>query len=101
MANEKKGNGEKDKKVQKRPTALKRDMQNIRKRNQNRAFKSNVRTTVNGFEAALAKGAEEGIAALKSIYSLMDKGVKKGIFKKNKAARVKARFTKKTAATAK
>ena len=98
MANENNGKGgENGKKAPKRPTALKRDIQNVRKRNQNRSFKSNIRTTMNGFEAALKKGSEEGKSALRSIYSLMDKGVKKGIFKKNKAARVKARFTQKLA----
>ncbi len=77
----------------KRPTALKRDLQNSKKRLMNKAFKSQVRTSVRNFEAALPGKDTTTIAAtLKEIYSLMDKGVKHGIFKLNKASRTKSRL---------
>ena len=77
----------------KAPTALKRDLQNSKKRMQNKAFKSQVRTAVRTFEGTLpSKDAEKISVALKEIYSLMDKGVKRGIFKLNKASRTKSRL---------
>ncbi|MFN0065948.1 MAG: 30S ribosomal protein S20 [Chlamydiales bacterium] len=82
----------------KRPTALKRDMQNQKKRMRNKSFKSQVRTTMNAYNEALK--SQEKLALEKSIntlYSMMDKGVKRGIFSINKASRTKARVTKKAA----
>ena len=77
----------------KRATALKRDLQNAKKCVHNKAFKSRVRTAVRAFEDAVAK--KEGTAKdnLDLVYSLMDKGVKTGIYKQNKANRVKSRLT--------
>jgi len=84
---------EKVKKV-KRPTALKRDIQNEKRRLINKAFKSKIRTTVRQFEELLPKADTAAITEkLNEIYSLMDKGVKKGIFKINKASRTKSRLT--------
>lgn len=78
----------------KTPTPLKRDLQNEKKRLRNRAFKSSVRTAVRNFEDALPKGdAAEIKKSLSEVFSLMDKGVKKGIFKLNKASRTKSRLT--------
>jgi small subunit ribosomal protein S20 len=77
----------------KRPTAKKRDLQNSKKRLQNKAFKSQVRTAIRNFEGALPeKDATKISAALKDIYGLMDKGVKRGVFKLNKASRTKSRL---------
>lgn len=85
----------------KRKTALKRDIQNVKKRLENRIFKSQVRTAMRRFEEAVAKNeAGQVQETLASVYSLMDKGVKKGVFKINKASRTKSRLTAK-AATAK
>ena len=80
---------EKDKKT-KRPTALKRDLQNEKRRLQNRSFTSKLKTTL--------RKAENGDSSvsLKEVHSLLDKAVKKNIFKKNKANRLKARFFAKT-----
>ncbi len=48
------------------------------------------------FEEALqSNDKDQAKVALNSVYSLMDKGVKRGIFKQNKAARIKSRSTKK------
>lgn len=85
---------EPEKKVKvKRPTPLKRDLQNERHRLRNKAFKSSVRTAVRAFDEALPKGDTAIIQEnLNSIYSLMDKGVKRGVFKLNKASRTKMRL---------
>ena len=92
MANEKAKNA----KV-KRPTALKRDLQNERNRLRNKAFSSRVGTAV---KSANNAPASDRSAKLSEVYSLMDKGVKKGIFPKNKADRLKSRLTRRLAAKA-
>lgn len=84
-----KGNEEENKKC---PTAVKRMRQNIRQNARSTAFKSRIRTAIRGFEIALSQGEKEKVQhSLKIVYALMDKGVKRGIYKKNKAARVKSR----------
>ncbi len=77
----------------KRPTALKRDLQNAKKCIHNKAFKSRVRTAVRSLEEAVNK-KEDTKESLSLVYSLMDKGVKTGIYTINKANRVKSRLTK-------
>ena len=80
----------KDKK-KKRPTAAKRMIQDEKKRQRNSAFKSRIHTSVRSFE----KGVEEKSDVkekLKSVFSLMDKAVKLGIFKRNKTARMKSKY---------
>ena len=78
---------------QKRPTALKRDLQNSKKRLANKAFKSQIRTAIRHFEGTLIEKDEKKTSeALKGIYSLMDKGVKRGLYKLNKASRTKSRL---------
>jgi len=85
----------------KRPTPLKRDLQNEKRRLLNKAFKSSVRTSVRDFEAAIAKGDAAKIKEqLDDVYSMMDKGVKRGIYKINKASRTKARLAARAAAKA-
>lgn len=98
MANEGK-EGKKPK--ERRPKALKRDLQNEKHRLRNKAFKSNVRTVVRRFEEISAKGdATATKESLNEVYSIMDKAVKRGIFKLNKASRLKARMTARIQATA-
>lgn len=88
-----------EKKKTKRPTAQKRDIRNNKRRLLNKTFKSQVRTAVRTFEEALKGDDKERIQhALNSVYSMMDKGVQRGIYKRNKAARVKARSTQKVLA---
>jgi small subunit ribosomal protein S20 len=87
----------KEKKV-KRPTAQKRDDQNEKRRQINRSFKSKVRSALRILEEGLAKkDAEATKKNLSEIYSLMDKGVKKGIYTPNTANRTKARIAASTA----
>lgn len=78
----------------KRPSALKRDLQNEKQRLRNRSYRASVLTSVRNLENAIVQkeGAEPIKAKLNDLYSLMDKGVKKGVFKPQKAARTKSRL---------
>lgn len=83
---------EETKKV-KRPTAKKRELQHEKKRLRNKAFKSKVSTAISAFKNSVnAKDASATAPNLNEVYSLMDKGVKTGVYKINKAARVKSRL---------
>lgn len=90
--------GEKKKKAVGKPSALKRDQQNERKRLRNRAHRSSVLTAVRSLEGSLSnKDAPEAVKMkLSDIYSLMDKGVKKGVYTAQKAARTKSRIAART-----
>ena len=77
----------------KTPSAKKRDIQSEKNRLRNRAHRAQVLTAVRAFETSLSKKEEGTKTKLNEIYSLMDQGVKKGIYKPNKAARTKARLT--------
>jgi small subunit ribosomal protein S20 len=92
MADEKKPGDKKAPKTR-RPQAQKREIQNEKRRLRNRAFKSQVRTAVRQFEEACEKKDNALVKqSLDQVYSIMDKGVKKGIFKDNKANRTKGRM---------
>jgi small subunit ribosomal protein S20 len=83
---------EKETKKTKRPTAIKRDIQNEKRRLINKSFKSVVRTTLRTFDESLETKDKEKIkASLNDFYSVMDRGVKRGLFKQNKADRSKER----------
>ena len=78
----------------KRPTAKKRDIQNAKRRLQNRTFKSRIKTAVRSFENEVTKKNEtEAKARLDTVFSLLDKGVKRGIYKLNKVSRLKSSFS--------
>jgi small subunit ribosomal protein S20 len=81
----------------KRPTAAKRDIQNKKKHLQNKCFKSRVKTAVKSYVDSAEKKEKEAPALLNSVYALIDKGVKKGVFHINKASRQKAKLSKKIA----
>lgn len=99
MAEEKKASDQKAQKKKeentRQPSALKRDIQSEKRRLRNRSYRSSVSTAIRSFETSLEKKeAPESIKAkLSEVYSLMDTGVKKGVFKVNKAARTKSRLT--------
>ncbi len=80
----------------KKPTPLKRDLQNEKRRLLNKAFRSKVSTVIKALTSAGADFAPK----LNAVYSMMDKGVKKGVFTKNKANRFKSRITRKFAVKA-
>lgn len=87
---------------QKRPTALKRDLQNEKRRLHNREFRSRVNTAVRSYERALTAGDQLAVKEkLSCVYSLMDKGVKTGVVKANRASRVKARLCVRATAASK
>tara|TARA_B100000989_G_C19407282_1_gene412677 strand:+ start:583 stop:873 length:291 start_codon:yes stop_codon:yes gene_type:complete len=89
MSNEKK----KEPAKKKCPTALKRIKQSVAKNKNNSAFKSRVRTSIRSFEKAVKDKDQAKISsALSFVYKLMDKGVKKGVFKANKAIRTKSKL---------
>jgi small subunit ribosomal protein S20 len=77
------------------PSALKRDLQSEKRRLRNRSYRASVLTSVRALESSISqKEAPEAIKAkLNAIYSMMDKGVKRGVFKPRKAARTKSRLT--------
>ena len=77
----------------KRPSALKRHMQSEKRRVRNKTFKSKISTAMKVLEKSIKSAEDAG--QLAEVYSLADKGVKKGIFKANKAARIKSRMTSK------
>lgn len=84
----------------KRPSALKRDLQNEKRRLRNRSYRASVLTSIRSLEKSLTDKESEEIVKTKlnTIYSLMDKGVKRGVFKLQKAARTKSRLTARTQA---
>lgn len=95
MAEEKK---DKETERTKRPTAQKRDMQNEKRRIANRSFRSRVLTAVRALETAISQSDKAAVKEnLSAVYSLFDKGVKTGIYKLNKASRMKSRLQRRTA----
>lgn len=79
----------------KRPSAQKRDLQNEKNRMRNRSYRANVQTAIRSFEQSVTQKetAESVKSKLDVVFSLMDKGVKKGVFKLRKAARTKSRLS--------
>lgn len=79
------------------PTSLstkKRLRQNEKRRLQNKAVRSNVRTTLKKFRAAIADGnLGEARSQLPVIQKKLDSAVAKGIYHKNTAARQKSRLS--------
>jgi small subunit ribosomal protein S20 len=77
----------------KRPTALKRDMQNQRRRLDNKVFKSKVRTAIRSLQESIEKGDHAVTTQkLNEVCSILDKCAKKGVFKVNKVSRTKSRL---------
>jgi small subunit ribosomal protein S20 len=89
MAEDKKEKKEK----KKRPTALKRDLQNEKRRLRNRQFKTSVRTEIRKLKEFVEKQEkDQAKTQLNHVYSLLDKGVKNGNYKLNAASRTKSRL---------
>ncbi len=80
-----------------RPTAAKRMLQNEKRRLINKGFKSRIRSAVRKLEEILASGENANTqASLREVYSLLDKGVQKGVIPRNTAGRTKSRLTART-----
>jgi len=77
---------EKEKKKKKRPTAEKRGIQNEKKQLRNQMMKSKIKTAVRQF------GTKKEPAQLSAVFSLLDKALKIGLYKKNKVNRLKSKF---------
>ncbi|MBY7704986.1 30S ribosomal protein S20 [Vibrio harveyi] len=70
----------------------KRVLTNEKSRLANRAFKSEIKTAIKKALAAKKANDANKEELVKTAVSLVDKGLKKGIFKDNKAAREKSRL---------
>ena len=81
-------------KVTKRTSAQKREGQDKKRRLANRAYRGEIRGAIRELRSSLESGKKDALkACLSTVFSLLDKGVKKSIIKKNKANRLKARLT--------
>lgn len=84
-----------------RPMAQKRDLQNHKRRLNNKTYKSQVRTAIRSFQDAVAKKDETEVkSSLNEVYSLLDKCAKKGVYKLNKVSRTKSRLAARAVAKA-
>jgi small subunit ribosomal protein S20 len=91
MANDKKTAGKSGPK--KLLTAQKRILQSEEARKRNKSRCAQVNTAIRTLKANLGKADATLVAEqLNRVYSLMDKGVKTGLFKQNKSARVKSKL---------
>lgn len=95
MAEEKKADAKKKEAAKRKPSALKRDQQSEKRRLRNRSYRASVLTSIRSLESSInqKEPAESIKSKLNLIYSLMDKGVKRGVYKAQKAARTKSRLT--------
>lgn len=76
-------------------SAEKRVRQNEKKRNTNRANRSQLRTAIKKLRSSISTGTgQETQDLLAPTISLIDKAVNKGVLHKNTAARHKSRLTK-------
>ena len=81
------------------PQAKKRIRRNDRRAEINGARVSRIRTFVKQVESALAAGdKEQALAAIQKVQPELARGVAKGVFHKNTAARKFSRLTKRIAA---
>ncbi len=78
-------------------TANKRCKQNSKKNLINKSFKSKAKTAIKHYNEAIKAKEDSKVIKekLSEVCSLMDKGVKRGIYKPNKANRFKSKFTTK------
>lgn len=83
------------------PSALKAHRQSIRRRRRNRSNKRSLRTALKSFSQLLEERRKQDAAqALPSLYAKVDKAVRKGVLRKNAAARKKSRLTRRLNALA-
>lgn len=81
------------------PQAKKRIRRNQRRADVNRNRVSRIRTFVKQVEAAIEAGdKDQALAALKKVQPELGRGVSKGVFHKNTAARKFSRLTRRIAA---
>jgi small subunit ribosomal protein S20 len=77
---------------------IKRNKQNEKARQRNKAVKSALKTSVRQFrQAADAGQADEATRAMRAAYVKLDKAVSKGVIHKNQAANRKSAIAKRAA----
>ena len=77
----------------KRPTAMKRRLQDEKKRLVNKQIKSRIGSATRSFDESVKANDGESVKKnLSSVFSLLDRAYKKGIFKINKVSRLKSKF---------
>lgn len=75
------------------PQARKRVRQNDKKRVQNAAMRSRMRTCVKKVRSSIVSGDAGVVSAqLSGVYSILDNYARKGLLPKNKASRLKSRI---------
>ncbi len=77
---------------------IKRNKQNDKARERNKAVRSEVKTRVRHAEQAAAEGAENAEALARKAVQKIDRAANKGVMHKNTAARRKSRLAKRLAA---
>ncbi len=76
-------------------SALKAHRQSLRRNNRNRSNRGALRTTLKKFSVQVQSlSPEKAAPSAAELYSLVDKGVRKGALSKNAAARQKSRLTR-------
>jgi small subunit ribosomal protein S20 len=81
-------------------SALKRMKQSEKRRQRNRAARSNIRSTVKAAGAALSAKSPETRAAVHDALRVLDRAVTKGLMHRNTAARKKSSLARKLNALA-
>jgi small subunit ribosomal protein S20 len=83
------------------PSALKAHRQSLARKRRNKSNRSQLRTALKKFsEQAKTGKTDHAAASIASLYSIVDKGVRKGVLSKNAAARQKSRLTRRLNRTA-
>lgn len=80
-------------------SAKKRAVQSEKHRDRNRSARTALRTVVKKARAAKSTGDADAPKAVLAASSALDSAAHKGLIHPNKAARLKSRMTKKSAAT--
>ena len=79
-----------------RTTSAKKALrQNVRRRARNIEGANNLKAAVKNYKKLLLEGKlKEAEQSLSSVYKLLDKAANKNLIKKNKASRIKSRFSR-------
>ena len=76
-------------------SAKKRILTTARNTERNKTVKTKVKTLKKKADVAITAKAEDKLTAIKTFLATVDSAVSKGVFHKNKAARLKSRMAKK------
>ena len=79
-------------------SAIKRNLQNEKRNDRNRAIRGEIRTRTRAVIEAAEAGADDTDEKLKMAIKRIDSAVSKGTMHKNTAARTKSRLTKRVRA---